>query len=305
MPSKALTGIIDRMRVDRVGTSSSLIGGVVDRLAAHWARPVQINSVKVDLVERAVFTVSAPNGMSVFVKTDRAVARCRREVAVLGGVHAAGLPTPQIIHVDFRAPTVLVLQQLAGRNLDKSDSPPAWNAVGRAVGKLHQLSPPQGLGPFAHTGGNLRDFLCHWVGVETTRCRNAGLLSKYRAAELVRDLTRRFTECGEPVPQRLLHGDCQPVHFLLDDTRTTVTGVIDFGDTCIGEPVWDIAVLTAHNPEHLPAVLAGYRPDSATKGRICDMITSYWALRQLGEATWLHTNGFDPTPALTRLNGNV
>lgn len=38
----------------------------------------------------------------------------------------------------------------------------------------------------------------------------------------------------------LLHGDLSPDHFLGDPEQATLTGVIDFGDVCIGDPAWDL-----------------------------------------------------------------
>lgn len=38
----------------------------------------------------------------------------------------------------------------------------------------------------------------------------------------------------------LLHGDLSPDHFLADTERGRLTGVIDFGDACIGDPAWDL-----------------------------------------------------------------
>lgn len=38
----------------------------------------------------------------------------------------------------------------------------------------------------------------------------------------------------------LLHGDLSPDHFLGNPEQATLTGVIDFGDVCIGDPAWDL-----------------------------------------------------------------
>jgi aminoglycoside 2''-phosphotransferase len=38
----------------------------------------------------------------------------------------------------------------------------------------------------------------------------------------------------------LLHGDLSPDHFLGDPEQATLTGVIDFGDVCSGDPAWDL-----------------------------------------------------------------
>lgn len=93
----------------------------------------------------------------------------------------------------------------------------------------------------------------------------------------------------------MLHGDCQPVHFLLTPQATNVAAVID---ASIGDPVLDLAVLTTVAPQRLPAVLAGYRPDEPPSRRIAQLIEPLRTLRRLGAANWLHANSLDPTAEL-------
>lgn len=57
--------------------------------------------------------------------------------------------------------------------------------------------------------------------------------------------TERFFEF-EPV---LLHGDLSEDHILGDPDRRQLTGIIDFGDICLGDPAFDVS----------PAVLPFYR----------------------------------------------
>lgn len=62
----------------------------------------------------------------------------------------------------------------------------------------------------------------------------------------------------------LLHGDLSPDHFLADPAQATLTGVIDFGDVCIGDPAWDfIYTCEDYGTEILHAVLAQYDPANA------------------------------------------
>jgi aminoglycoside phosphotransferase (APT) family kinase protein len=104
-----------------------------------------------------------------------------------------------------------------------------------------------------------------------------------------------------PEPARaLLHGDYQPAHVLVVDG--TVSAIIDWGDAATGDPLWDVAVLTAHDPQRLPPVLAaiGGRPGDA------ELVEAYWVVRHLGSATWMADHGFDPSRdlrAATTLSG--
>ena len=62
----------------------------------------------------------------------------------------------------------------------------------------------------------------------------------------------------------LLHGDLSPGHFLCDLDRCNLTGVIDFGDSLIGDPCWDfIFVLEDYGKDVLEQFLHSYSPDSA------------------------------------------
>jgi aminoglycoside 2''-phosphotransferase len=59
----------------------------------------------------------------------------------------------------------------------------------------------------------------------------------------------------------LLHGDLSPDHFLANTEQARLTGVIDFGDTCIGDPAWDlIYIYEDYGPNILKAFLNRYDP---------------------------------------------
>nr|AIA15074.1 Phosphotransferase enzyme family [uncultured bacterium] len=62
----------------------------------------------------------------------------------------------------------------------------------------------------------------------------------------------------------LLHGDLSPDHFLADLDTGKLTGVIDFGDVCIGDPAWDfVYILEDYGADVLTAFLAHYDSDNA------------------------------------------
>lgn len=62
----------------------------------------------------------------------------------------------------------------------------------------------------------------------------------------------------------LLHGDLSPGHFLADLERCALTGVIDFGDSLIGDPHWDlIFLLEDYGEEFFKLFLTFYSPAMA------------------------------------------
>jgi len=94
-----------------------------------------------------------------------------------------------------------------------------------------------------------------------------------------------------PAKRRLSASD----HVLLEPKEMTVVGLLDFGDASIGDPIWDLAVLTAHHADRLKYVLAGYQPDDKLRTRITQSIGAFQILRHLGAANWLCTHGLDPS----------
>lgn len=65
-------------------------------------------------------------------------------------------------------------------------------------------------------------------------------------------------------PPALLHGDLSPDHLLADTGRVRLTGVIDFGDACIGDPAWDLVyIYEDYGPDVLSLFLDRYDPRNA------------------------------------------
>ena len=83
------------------------------------------------------------------------------------------------------------------------------------------------------------------------------------------------------------HGDLQLSHVFVDGEE--VTGVIDWSEASRGDPLFDLAILTLGNEEHLGDVIAGYGTDVDV-----DVIRAWWSLRSLLAIRWLVEHGFDP-----------
>jgi Ser/Thr protein kinase RdoA (MazF antagonist) len=96
-----------------------------------------------------------------------------------------------------------------------------------------------------------------------------------------------------------IHGDCTPYHWILHSGE--VVGLIDFGEAGLGDPAWDLVVLTRWDPDELPEVLAGYDADAAFDAHVNDVYTPYAALRILIALNWLAEHGRDPSPDVSEL----
>ncbi len=60
-----------------------------------------------------------------------------------------------------------------------------------------------------------------------------------------------FTPC-------LRHGDFGPTNILSNDSNTTITGILDSGATCLGDPAYDLAGAACYGPTFLQYVGAAY-----------------------------------------------
>jgi aminoglycoside 2''-phosphotransferase len=63
------------------------------------------------------------------------------------------------------------------------------------------------------------------------------------------------------VAPALLHSDLKPEHILYDTVARRVTGVLDWGDVCLGDPDFDLAVVGIFFGEDLLARLLHHLPD--------------------------------------------
>lgn len=78
-------------------------------------------------------------------------------------------------------------------------------------------------------------------------------------------LVERYLETPElhTYSPSLLHGDLSPWHFLADLESCALTGVIDFGDSLIGDPHWDlIYLLEDYGHDLLDLFLTFYAPET-------------------------------------------
>jgi aminoglycoside phosphotransferase (APT) family kinase protein len=352
----------------------ALIRGAARRLERSWRHEVTVGEVLVAMAERCVFVTLSPDGRLLVVKADARPGRTATELRVLAAARAAGVPVPGVVHADRQAPALLVLEYVPGQALGSAASASAWAEAGRLLRRLHDMPDPGGIGPAVEWLADgclgprppLRYLLPQRAAREAAVVARQGLISAGQALQISRLLGRAFGGIEDPERDCVLHGDCQPSHFLLraaepdarlgvpepnaklsaaepdarlgvaeaaarlgpagrsaDDTSAddtspggtsaddtspggtspggTIVAVIDFGDACTGDPVWDLAVLTLDDPGRLDDVLTGYAPDPHLARRISALAGPYRLLRRLGEANWLADHGFSPEPSIAPL----
>ncbi|MBW3589169.1 MAG: aminoglycoside phosphotransferase family protein [Actinobacteria bacterium] len=114
-------------------------------------------------------------------------------------------------------------------------------------------------------------------------------------------LDERASELDGYEDPRLIHGDFQKGHVIVDPERTEVTGVIDFEDVASGDPIWDLATFSKWEEESLSALLEGYEPDPETVERLDQLGPVYRVVLMVGAAAWFVKEGLSPRPAVERL----
>lgn len=266
-----------------------LIEQAMDRLECLWGQRPSVIAIRSDHEERAVFEAWSPGGR-VVVKTDVQGLRLRRELAGLIAAAGAGIPVPQVVHSDANPPTLLVLELIEGAPLEAGIGDQAWREAGRWLALLHSLEPPSDLSEMGSPDRTWREHFVWWAGHECGILRHQGSLAPATVERMHSALTGGFATMSEP-ELTVLHGDCQEVHFLVRPDLG-IAGIVDFGDACRGDPVWDLAVLAIRSPERLSDLLVGYAPESDLNERIHQLLPAYQLMRYVGSARWLNEHGF-------------
>jgi aminoglycoside phosphotransferase (APT) family kinase protein len=273
-----------------------LIRDAVDRISLAWGYEVVVTAVLIEHHERAIFETRSPEG-PVVVKVDTSKARYRREESVLRAAGRAGLPVPAIVLSEGGRPSILVLQRIDGTPLHQGVNDEAWRDAGRVLRRLHGLAWPAEAGSASWSGRSWQDHFRWWADHERDQLLTYDSLPTPAIHRMHRYLSETFADMGEP-ELRLLHGDCQADHYLVMAGSSRIGGVLDFGDALLGDPVWDLAILTLDEPDMLGEILRGYHPDASTERRTRALLSAYQLIRRLGSASWMREHGQSPEPDL-------
>lgn len=194
-----------------------------------------------------------------------------------------GVPVPRVL---WHEAGVLALARLPGRPLDDSASSAAWTAAGAIARRIHDSHAADGMPTVFVAQKSLR-----WLEDDQRFLYERALIEpKLFEAHLA--IAERHL-AGRAAPLGLLHGDLQAAHVFVDGDE--VVGVIDWADACLGDPMFDVAVLTGMHLHRLDDVLFGYGDADI------DAVRGWWSLRRLGELRWMVEHGYGIDDKLTAL----
>lgn len=143
-------------------------------------------------------------------------------------------------------------------------SPAHGTAIGHFLRSLHSVDPEEAVG---HGARDAAASHAETLEVLVRMEHDVLPLIPPHLAPLGKALLSRMS--APPPSSRVVHGDLGPEHIRVVDQR--VGGVIDWGDSCVGDPALDLAWTTLGSaPAFAEAVVAAYGPDDGLLARARD-----------------------------------
>jgi aminoglycoside phosphotransferase (APT) family kinase protein len=91
---------------------------------------------------------------------------------------------------------------------------------------------------------------------------------------------------------------------LLDPHAGRIAGVLDWGDACVGDPDFDLAVISIFFGADVQARLLAHLP-SRDPGAVRAKTRFFTTLRRLQDLAYVDARGEDTAPALTLLRAQL
>jgi aminoglycoside phosphotransferase (APT) family kinase protein len=204
--------------------------------------PVESVSQVPASAEHQVFRIQRA-GLISFLKVAQDV-HIKPELAVLQLLASRGVPVPAIEAADpdgteTGIPCALI-RHVGGTPL--SHDSPEFPCSGQVLRQVHDIA-AAGYGSLASGPAGLHGQDDAWQDTVKQRTHElepiarAGLIDPALLARAISAVEDNASLLSAPKPGRLLHGDFHPRHVYADGGR--ITGVIDWGDASIGDPLYD------------------------------------------------------------------
>lgn len=180
------------------------------------------------------FRMHTVSGETVYLKSGSTV---EAEARACELARSVGVPAPRILAVE---PTYLISAEVPG---SPSDDDAVLTSAGRAFRRLHDIRGNDG--DWAERLLRLIDRLDVLAGIVPSDL-----------ADRLREIVPPFIDGVADVDPVLLHADLHSRH--LYAVGNDLTGVIDWGDTMYGDPLFDVARFSMSGPAAVEAFLTGY-----------------------------------------------
>jgi aminoglycoside phosphotransferase (APT) family kinase protein len=177
-----------------------------------------------------------------------------------------------------------------GDRLANSAQQSAWVDAGAVVRSWHSTDVQNW-----PTHGSHPDKVDQWVAQISDRAQEIGLINTSVAKAFSQAASFSSPSNRKAFP---IHGDLTEDCVFHDGTE--VSGLVNLGDSGIGDPAYDIATLTLWRPDQVEAVVSGYGTIAETDDFETGL-RKFRLIRLLVGAEWLHTQGFSPAPYLSEL----
>jgi hypothetical protein len=254
-----------------------------------------VGTVFSESAQRAAFEITSARGVTLVAKAHLSRESYDRELIGWLTARQYGLSLPLFWYPYFKAdpPYVLTYARVEGEPLSSADPDDDWREAGLKLRVLHMVKEPLDL-PRFHGGGGTWLESCRQRLVAEIRWGNcAGFLSDGAAESLLQSGLTSLDLDEEP-RQTFIHGDLQPDHVLLRYPGGRGTVFLDFGDAGLGDPAWDLVVLSLYDPDRLAILLDGYRAMPTFVEHVEQVRLDYRLLRHLSTARWLTEHELDP-----------
>ena len=233
------------------------------------------------LVARAETTIGP-----VVVKASRDADAFADEMAAIARLAAAGLPVAEVHGSAAGPPAYLVLSWTEGEPLCASTPMSAQRAVGEVLRRIHSVATePTDLG---WGDASWEGWMAGWLNSTIGWWSTVDRLSEERVRRLwawYHDLAPLLaTRGGE-----LILYDGRPDHIRVRDGWEI--GLIDVAAIRLGDAAMDLGVIAVSEPDVLPGVLAGYRPDADEQAAFARLVPFYTLLRRISRAEWHQRHG--------------
>ena len=201
--------------------------------------------------DRLVLKMSQANGLTA-------------EAKVCELVRALGVPAPEVVHLeldDARLGRPYLLMAHVGGD-EAGPAHPALPEVGAHLRRIHEVELPDfgwlGADPSRLGGSGKTWMTVTWAVPGLEKVESAGLIPPGQRAAVESAIERHRDVLENLEVGRLLHGDLHRRHIYVDGDA--LSGIIDWGDSLVGDPLYDLGRLHRADPDSLARILEGYGP---------------------------------------------